>query len=329
MKRDRAIQFLKALGSKVPGIQSRANWTLGSCPLGPWRHKDGESGPEKFGIRCEDGDSFCNCFSCGWHGTQSDLVLEMRQLNKHHFHAKYPFGDMMQLIAEAEDQAEVPGLDSPDIEEMLYGEKVGNHVFPEWWLDTFLPWHEAPFAIEYLKNRGVAQEVAEFMDLRVDTDQKRICFPVRNFKGQLMGLHGRAVDEGVEPRYRMYLNQGKNNPLIWLGEHWIDFEKPIIEVEGPFDIASVYRVYRNVASPLFSNPSLEKMKRMGDALEIITFLDNGTGGDVGRKKAETAFKASTVTHVVPPKGLKDPGSMNVQQIAEALHGIVPFDEIIS
>jgi hypothetical protein len=329
MKREQALSFLKKLGSDLPMTQARTGWSIGTCPLGPWRHDEGKSSPEVFGIKADDGDSFCHCFSCGWSGSQSDLIIEMKRLNKASPSGKlFPFGELLQLIADAEDTSELEGLESPDIEEMLFGAKPKFHIYPEWWLDTFMPFHEAPFAIKYLQKRGVAQGIAELLDIRADTKEKRICFPIRNFKGELMGLHGRAVEDGVEPRYRMYTHDKVNNPLIWMNEQNIDFDKPVITVEGPLDLASVMRVYRNVTSPLFSNPNLAKWKRMGDAEEMITFYDRGTGGDLGRKKAETAMGSGSVTHVIPPEGCKDPGAMSVQQVAEALHGIVPLDEII-
>ena len=133
-------------------------------------------------------------------------------------------------------------------------------------------------AMDYLATRPVSPALAAALDLRADTAEGRVCFPVRDFQGVLRGLHGRAIAGGTSPRYRMYSQAGRNNPLIWLGEHWVDRTRPVVVVEGPFDLASVYRVYRNVASPLFANPPAEKILRMADALEQITFLDQRQGG---------------------------------------------------
>jgi DNA primase len=318
MKKDQAIAWLKLLGAKVPGVQSRGGWTLSDCPLGPWRHDGGKSGLAVFGVKVEPGDSFCNCFACGWSGKQSDLVLDIKVLNKRAHHRQYQFGELLQLIAMAEENAELEGINSPDIEEMLFGAREEMHEFPEWWLESFPSWQDVKFARDYLSQRNVPVAIRTALDLRADTQQKRVCFPVRDFEGVLRGLHGRATEDETEPRYRMYTHAKKNNPIVWLGESWVDLTKPIVVVEGPFDITSVLRVYANVVSPLFSNPSFEKLKRMADAMEWFTLFDRGTGGDKGRARVSSFLTSSVVTHLLPPEGCKDPGVMSVEQLVAVL-----------
>lgn len=324
MKKQQIREFLKLLGAKVPVSQSRAGWVVSNCPLCHWRHENGESSPEVFGVKIESGDSFCNCFACDFHGSQTDLVIEMRRLNKLDNHGEFGFKQALDMVMKAEEEMDLDALDSPDIEEMLFGEGQQDHIFPDWWLSTFPAWDTVKFARDYVKERGIHPKVASMLDLRADTQQERLCFPVRDFSGNLRGLHGRAIHDGVEPRYRMYLQAKKNNPLIWLGEHWIDLDQPIVVVEGPMDLAHVMQVYRNVASPLFSNPNYLKINRIADALEVVTLLDRGTGGDKGREKLGGALKHSMVTHLKPPVQYKDPGDMPPEEIAELLADHVPL-----
>ncbi len=325
MKADRLVKLLKMLNAKVPIAQQRAGWFVASCPLAPWTHDGGEDKNPAFAVKKEAGDAFCNCFACGFHGKLSALVLEMRQRNKTEHKMSVKWGDAMTLIDDA-DADEFMNLDSPDVEEMLFGSKTQQHEFPAWWLESFPPFQQVPFARDYLQQRGVSEEVATILDVRADTKQQRVCFPVRDFKGRLKGLHGRAIKDGVDPRYRMYLQAGRNNPIVWLGESWIDFEKPIVVVEGPMDVASVFRVYRNVTSPLFANPSTEKLIRMSDALEWITFLDRGKGGDAGRAKIKKILhKDHVVRHLEPPEGRKDPGVCSVDEIRGLLAPYVNLD----
>lgn len=325
MKIERIVQFLKLVGSKVPLSQKRAGWVVSSCPLGPWRHEDGKSGPEVFGVKREAGDAFCHCFACGYAGRMSDLVIEMQMLNSKEHALDVKWSTVNQLIEEAENES-ILDLDFPDIEEVLFGSKKELHLFPEWWIDSFPPWREVAFAREYLKTRDVPPELADKLDLRADTkdNERRVCFPVRDFEGRLVGLHGRAVDEGVTPRYRMYLQGGQNNPIVWYGESWVDRTRPILCVEGPFDVASVLRVYDNVVSPLFVNPSIEKIKRMADALEIFTLFDKGKGGDAGREKFTAVLgKTHVLGHLMVPDGLKDPGACSPEQLYGILHDVLP------
>ena len=157
------------------------------------------------------------------------------------------------------------------------------------------------------------------LELKADTQQKRICFPVRDFKHRLVGLHGRCIYPNVEPRYRMYQYAGQTNPQVWLGEDWVDTNRPILVVEGPFDLASCLRVYPNVVSPLWATPSLEKLRRMADAFEWVTLYDRGGGGDSGRTQVSKALSSDyVVTHLKPPEHRKDPGEMTVPELRELL-----------
>lgn len=320
MKRDDGTKFLKGLGSKVPQSQPRSQWVIGDCPLGPWRHDGGKSSPEVFGVKIGPGDSFCSCFSCGYHGSGRDLLMEIRALNKKQPSGKsYPFGDLMQLIADAEATAELD-LDVPLLEDVLFGDHNVRklHPFDEDWLASFAGVEGFPWAEQYLLERNCWPAMWEHLDLRVDTFQKRILFPVRDFSGVLMGLHGRAVDPDDDLRYRMYLFEGEKNPEVWLGEHTVDLDKPIIIAEGPFDYASILRVYRNVVCPLFANPNQAKIKRMSDAFQWITLLDRGKGGDSGRAKISQTLPDHMVTHLKPTEGRKDPGEMTVPELVELL-----------
>jgi hypothetical protein len=326
MNRDQTVKFLELL--KAENIQpiKRGGWVISRCPLGPWRHEHGESSAEVFGIKIEPGDAPTHCFSCDWHGSMGDLVMTMRHLNKVNPAVDVKWGDASRMVEQAELEQEFC-WDSPDIEELLFGEKAKPHVFPDWWLDSFPRWDEIGWAVEYLQERNCPPSIADALDLRADTAQQRVCFPVRDFRGQLMGLHGRAVHPDVDPRYRMYTQAGKNNPRIWLGESWIDLDKPILVVEGPFDLTSVARVYRNVTSPLFANPSQDKLKRMADALEWVTLLDRGVGGDAGREKIDKVLhKDHIVHHVSPPEGRKDPGACSVEELVEVLSPVLQLDE---
>lgn len=325
MKQAKLIEALQLLQATVPNTQVRPGWTVASCPLAPWTHDGGTDKNPAFAVRSQYGDPFTNCFACGWHGPLSSLVIEMRHRNKASHAVDVPWGKVLDLIEDAT-LNDYMNLDTPDTEELLFGEKKGMHEFASWWFDSFPKWRDVSFAVDYVAERKISPAVADFLDLRADTDQRRVCFPVRDFDGVLRGLHGRAVDPDIDPRYRMYLQAKRNNPIVWLGEHWIDLSKPIVVVEGPVDLASVYRVYRNVTSPLFANPSLDKIKRMSDALEWITFLDRGKGGDAGRLKIASALhKDHVITHVQPPKGSKDPGAMNIPELRDALSPYVKLD----
>src|SRR5262245_24055204 len=165
MNPEKTAKVLKLLKSTVPLNQQRAGWMVSSCPLAPWTHDGGTDKNPAFGVKKMDGVPFSHCFACGWNGSLGDLVLEMRQKNKLQPEIDVKWGDALTIIEEAEQQAEL-NLDSPDIEELLFGPKAKPHVFPDWWLSSFPAWKEIGFARDYLQERGITPEVADRLDIR-------------------------------------------------------------------------------------------------------------------------------------------------------------------
>ncbi len=328
MNRHDISAWLTALGASVPISQPRAGWIVSECPLGNWRHDNGKSGPDAFGVRLDPAVPFCNCFSCGFHGDAADLTLELRHLEKTSPSGiPRDFGVAQALIEKADKEFDL-NLDGPGVEELLAMKSL-MHPFDEEWLASFKPVLSFKKARDYLATRNAPDEVLEAMDVRWDSQQERICFPIRDFKGRLMGLHGRATHPNIVPRYRMYNPHGNTNPLIWLGESWIDTDKPILVVEGPFDLVSAARVYRNICSPLFANPSFDKIRRMGDCLEVVTLLDRGKAGNQGRARFEKSLPGSKVVGLIPPAHVgKDPGEMSVDELIDLLEPFLPLDETI-
>lgn len=327
MNKEAASTFLRLLGGKVPEHQPRTGWVISRCIFGPWRHDGGESSPGVFGIKLEAGDSQCHCFSCDYHGKASDVIVELHRYAKKSAPPNpLDFKSAQEIVDRSIDEAanDLSGLYSPDFTDLLLNQKNEEHEFPSWWFETFSTWRDVKFARDYLADRGIDPEVSDYLDIRADVGERRVCFPIRGFSGKLLGLHGRAIDKDKEPRYRFYLQAMKKNPLIWLGEQWIDFEKPLVVVEGPFDLAKVLAVYPNVASPLWASPSKEKLRRMIDAQEVVTLLDTGKGGDAGRAKLVTVFGDRPLVHLRPPAGRKDPGEMSSEELIELLKPHVPI-----
>jgi DNA primase len=324
MKPDKVLLFLKAMGVTNGTASKRAGNVLSRCPLGPWNHTNGVSSPEVFGVKLEQGDPRCNCFACDYKGTLGKLLQTMKGLQATDPRdVQLDFKTAVAIVDEAIDTA-VYDMDAiPGIEERLEANRNRYHEFPQDWLDTFPKAWDVKFSRAYLFKRGVTQALAAKLDLRVDPMESRVCFPVRGVNGKLYGLHGRATLPSTEPRYRMYQHDKRTNPILWLGEHWVDTDKPIVVVEGPFDLASVMRVYPNVVSPLFANPSYEKLKRMGDALEWVTLLDHGTGGDKGREKIDDVMsKDRIIRHLRPPPHRKDPGECTKLELVDLLSPFV-------
>lgn len=311
--------LLSSLNSQPSGY--RTGWVLGHCPL-YWRHGGWDEHPS-FAIRVSTPKkkSIGKCLSCGWGGDLTDLLYTMKGHLQHQPNELVDLPTAFKIVNQDAEEF-IDGLPIPDYEDK---EAVEEHVFPETWLKTFAPIHKFPEALAYCYKREVTPPMLDALDVRFDPIQRRICFPVRDVQGRLMGMQGRAIDPDNALRYFQYGYNGDRNAHVWMGEHTADFDSPLILTEGPFDLASLARVYPNVVASFTTGLSQRKLSRIGDAAELITFYDYGKGGDAARKIIRQKYGGRIpITDVVPEEHEGDAGDMSVQSIALALQGMVPL-----
>lgn len=317
MKQEKIITLLRAFGQHQTGY--RSGWVETHCLLAPWRHASGRDAHPSFAIKAEDKKkSICKCLSCGFGGDLIDLIYYLKSKNRGN--GSLPSNYRLQLAAQiVNSEFEDLEFDPHSLPE--YGDQVEakEFPFPEEWLATFPKFHLFPEAIAYLKKRGVSQGMARHLDVRFDPIARRVGFPFRNFKGQLMGVQGRALDDNASLRYYQYGFQSRRNLGSWMSEDRLDLDRPLILVEGPFDLCSVLRLYPNVAASFTSGLSVEKIKRISDASFVVTFYDYGKGGDAARKKIKEVLKNTPVIDVIPTQEQDDAGAMSTDEVADALN----------
>lgn len=319
MNREKIKSLLPYLNSKVTG--NRGSWIEGHCPLGPWRH-GGKDKHASFAVKASDQKkSICKCLSCGFGGDLRDLALKIHEYQRRSPEVNYNLGAAMQLIANEFSELEFDMGSIPDYEEPVAKKEL---VFPESWLASFHLLHKFPEALAYVRSRGLTHEMITGLELRYDPIQKRVGFPFRDFKGRLMGMQGRSLDPQEELRYFQYGYQNHRNMHCWMGENTLDLDKPVVVVEGPFDLTSVLRVYPNVAASFTSGLSKEKIRRLSDATEIITFYDHGHGGDAARESLHKTLRGYPIIDLIPSEEEDDCGNMTVEQISAHLAEHVPL-----
>lgn len=317
---ERLTGYLELLQARPAADQSRAGWLVAHCPLGPWRH-GGEDRNPSFGIRHEPGDARTHCFSCGWSGRMSTLVFEHRRLNSiDRLVDGCRYGEALTLC---DSDKEVEHAEAPDVGEVLEARLDDEHEWPDWWLESFPDVREYGWAVNYLVDRGVTDEQVVRFDLRADPVERRVCFPVRDVSGRVRGMQGRSVD-GAEPRYRVYKYRDMSCADVWLGEHVMNSDAPLVVVEGAFDYASVDRVYPNVVAMLSSYATREKYRRLRHCSSVITMLDRGDAGDAGRARVERVLGryGVDVVHAYVPDHRKDPGEMTKDEVESLVRNML-------
>lgn len=317
MKREQVEKLFPLINSKVTG--HRPSWVLGHCPLAPWNHETGKDEHPSFGIKYhESKKSICKCFSCGYGGTLSDLVYDLG-IKVHKYPVSgYKMIEALQSIANEFSESELDFSDVPDYEDKSQSNSIVDLPFPESWLASFQNVEYFKVAVNYLLNRGLDSKTIKELDVRYDTTQQRVCFPYRNFKGELMGVQGRDIKKDSTLRYLQYGYYSRYNSHVWMGENLVDLDKPVVLVEGPIDYAKVFEQYPNVLASFTTGLSVVKMKRVVDASSIITFYDYGSGGNSARKLLSKSLGKVPLTHIIPTEEEGDAGAMDKNSIRSYL-----------
>lgn len=304
-------------------VQEGAEWVKTHCPLAPWNHARGEDRTPSFGLRIEPGESFTHCFACNYSGTQTELLHSLRAAAGR-THA-LDILSAMRMIVDVMD-----GSDHLEVHWAERREQGELYPFPETWLATFARAFDEGrgWVHPYLVGRGMPLAVAKRLDLRMIMRERRVAFPVREWGGTLVGLHGRGVDAEVQPTYRMITYQGKKNPVVWLGEHLLDTTRPVVLVESVFDLARVLQVYRNAACALTASISGEKIERLRRLEHVVVMFDPDRAGEQARRKLVSALRGDMVVEVVSIENDRDPGDHSAHQMAELLDGIVDLDPVL-
>jgi len=317
MTKANAKKLLKLLGVADHNI-SMGNWVSSPCPLAPWTHSGGTDSNPSFAIDCT-GDDRYNCYSCGG----GDMYSLVQKLSEYGAKApKYQLRAVLELLA---------GMETDDLVLDIKDFGSTDHVYdspvPESVLGGYVSAFEIPRAMKYLRSRGLSDRTIKYMDVRYDYGKDTVCFPTRNFNGELMGLRGRFIDP-VEHSYHVYKFGDAGYRKCWLGEHTVDLSQPVLMVESVFDYASCYEVYDNVVAPLSVGISKEYAHRMRNAFDIVTLFDQGKGGDRARALVTKYWTDSIICHVhIPPTEdgkLLDPGDLNPEELENLLDGYLPF-----
>mgnify|MGYP006421951011 CR=1 FL=1 len=319
MKREVVSAWLECLDSKASS--ERGDWVIAPCPLSPWRHEKGTDSNPSFGVRLEQGDALTHCFSCGYSGRQSDLLLELKTLVPPDWKPLYDFKTALKLVDQAEDDLD---FDFSSLEPPI---PTLPESWPDWMCEAYPPAIDCTEALAYLADRKVPTAVIEALDLRFDPLEGRLLFPIRDFKKRLRGLHGRTTRQS-KLKYLAYTYQGKAQADIWLGEHYVDLDRPVVIVESVFDLCRVAQVYRNVVAPLKATPSKTQIRRMAGASEAVLLFDRDAAGDQAVARIKQEMPDTLVRKAQVPEPYNDPGEVPVDQIAGALNKYVSLDETV-
>lgn len=185
-----------------------------------------------------------------------------------------------------------------------------------------------PF-FNYLRRRNVTNEQILQFKLGVTFDdekfKRRVIFPSFDASGFLNFVIGRSLDDNAFRKYdNIDVPRGFKNSII-INELNIDFEKPLVVVEGFFDLFNAGDNATFLAGNDLSINSKLFAKIVENQTKIYLALDNDAT-KFAYRLANKFFRHSIDVYLVSLGEYKDPGSMTRQQFQEYLSRAKLFTE---
>lgn len=366
MNLDGILEVCEALGLKTKRPYTspkRGEHISISCPLAQWTHQDGEDANAGCSVLIEpDGPSLAKCHSsaCAYKGTWYTLVL--KAVNRR---SPVP-PELLKLVEKVAEQERIDleGTfnrcilivdDVTKLETVIaaIGQLPENRG-PIMRMPTEISRHDRDLLEEvildqfdnavpkYVLDRGIKMETAKKWGLRYDRRLWRVVFPVRRMDGKLVGMTGRIIPshdvvnaDGERPtKYHNY--SGLNKTRYLYGAHFLRHAigKPIVLVEGPFDVLKTSQALGDDACVCASlgqgfSPDHRLTIFSAHPSAVYIFADDDIAGRVHAEKIAAQLEDHAGGQAPPlflmtAKGGKDPGAMTDEAIRAAFEQPVPI-----
>lgn len=318
--------FLETLGSSK--IKESGGTVMASCPLAKWTHGKGSDSNPSFQMGVvPSGDSWWKCYACMQSGKhENGLLVAIKKVG-----GSYPptarnylkkfrggggsdgfQGQMEEKRAQTLRQLRgwSSGFEAP-------GVVLGLEIEFKY-CQGFIP--------NYVRNRGVTDELAARWELGYDPKSKRLFIPVRGRDGSLVGWSKRAIFEDANPKYLHAPGFDRSNHLF--GEHLL---RPAVRAaiisEGFFDVWRLDRFgFQNAMATMGIAPGDGQVDTLATFDRVLILPHNDKAPEVepgeepklspGQMMAfgyGSALRERGVQVMIGPtiKGKKDPGEWDI------------------
>jgi len=355
------------LGCRKISIGTR--WVKANCPLG-YRHRGGRDTNPSFGITIDPKDhSNCRCLACMFSGDPLALLWRMALDGKAvkqewvDFVVQHNQWDVERLGVDAEgkDLTVARGVSSSPavisgvmkrLERLQYSpfplhkgvmsdrfqpkqSRVSEDLLKQ--MTQAIPanvWAylmRAPDSSMGVEGRNLKGSTIEAWELGWHPQQRRICIPIRDLEGNLVGISGRVFDaDATGPKYLH--TTGFKRDLVLYGEHKVDRSIRVGYLfEGFFHVIAAWQCgFPNVLARLgthLSRVQTEKLVSWFDELVLVP------DGDVpGRNSAEAlswALSSRMRIRIAPMPDGEDADSIPPERLIAILNSRVALDNLSS
>jgi hypothetical protein len=292
--------LLERLGCEK--IRVSSDWVKATCPLAPWRHTKGTDRRPSFAVAVDvENHSGAKCHACNFSGSLLTLIWRMRGHTGTDITALMKFVGAHDEISEEVLAAKVNSIpDTPPQWKEVAGIKVSPTHQPSLPLGQALelpPLEESSLdafktitdeAWSWFEKRGLSVNTVKEWELGWHPQARRISIPVRDVKGRLVCVSGRAMDSWQQPKFLH--SKGFRRDFYLYGEHRCQTPGVGYLVEGFFDAIALWQKgYRNAFC--FMGPGVSKFQ-VEKIVEFCTEVVIVPDGDApGKEIAERVLTA--------------------------------------
>lgn len=332
MKESSIREILAELGIDAAHL-SPTGWLICSCPFAQATHQYGTDRRPSFGVKVDLGSpSAYKCFTCHEHGLFTGLPIRLGTL----------LGDPGMYKQVRNRAVFLESVTLPDFDEGVAAQTVESlRVLDVAMLDIYPSPMDSEASRKYLLERGVSEHAALVMDLRFDSKENRILFPLFSRDRELLGFSGRSILSPLPddvPKIKTYA--GVKTDRCLLGIHLIPHQpdgKPIFVVEGLFAYAHLISIgARRFCHPVatlgchLSFPQRDMLAMLGRP--VFLCYDGDVAGTIGlfgkwNRQAKKFMGDGAVDRLkdhVPtfvckyPVGRSDPDDLRLSDVTQML-----------
>ena len=272
---------------KLADISYTGDEVAVTCPF----HKDGKEKKPSCFIYVGDDNKLpwgtFHCFTCGEKGSIIKFIASCFDRSEY-FAKKWLKDNFTEKV--------IPELDVPieDSINLSKPKKQQIKYLDESILSTFQSWHP------YMRKRHISKSIAEQFEIKYDSNDKCIVFPVRDLKDKLLFLTRRSV-EGKQ----FYIDNNASKCVYLLNECLKRNYKEVIVCEGQID-ALVAWSYGFPAIALFGAGTTENQIDILNKTDIISYIlmyDNDAAGRKGAERFKKLIKKNVfINDIIMLKG---------------------------
>jgi hypothetical protein len=310
MRAEGVEKFMRMIG--VTSHHRYRDWYDISCPFAATKHRGGRDDHPSSGISVDPVHrSVYKCHSCGWKGTLRRFALEWSIA----CHGNPE--PLFQLIEQEENTVSATSGRLDEAWEKRWAPGAVVKKDPDW--DVFNEQELDQYKVipQYILTRGFSAATCTAWGIGLDWDINRAVFPVRRPDGKLVGLVGRAIVEGVRPKYYNYWRFGKSFYLY--GQHRLTKNDRVIVVEGMLDVVRWWEYGLPVVGLMGSEIGDNQVKLLLGYERVYLCLDDDPAGAKGTKECIRKMNNRVpLFRINLPPGKTDPKQLLKEEALDAV-----------